>query len=133
MKKIKNKFFWLSLIILFTAVFAPIDGKVSGASYDKLAHILLFAFVSLNAVFYFSKNTKLLCIVFSLIGLLPILTELVQSLIPGRNYDTLDIIADYIGLVLGVIIFVFLKKQFIFIYSLFGDKYIPNPGEIKFL
>ena len=130
---IKNKFLWLSLLILFIALFIPLQSKNNGPSYDKLAHFLLFAFVSINVVFYFSKNTKKLGRVFGLVSMLPILTEVIQIYIPGRNYDVYDILADYIGLVMGIFIFVILKKQFIAIYKLFGDKYIPNPGEIKFL
>ena len=133
MRKIKNKFFWLSLLILFVALFFPSYSIETGPSYDKLAHVILFTFVSINTIFYFSKNTKQLLLIFGIIGLLPILTELIQTLIPGRAYDTYDIFADYIGLVLGVIIFILLKNKLIWIYQLLGDQYIPNPGEFKFL
>ncbi len=120
---IKYKFFWLSLIILFFSLFYPFEGNKSGPGYDKVVHILLFAFVSVNAYFYFSKDKKQLILVLAIIASLPVLTEVIQHFIPYRNFDWKDIIADYVGLVVGWGIFVLLKKPIIGIYKLLGDEY----------
>jgi len=126
MKKLQYKYFWLSLIILFVAVWMPLTGKGGGPSFDKLAHFLLFFFVAINVLFYFSKNTKQLIIVLIIVGTLPVLTEEVQNHITGRNYDTKDIVADYLGLFTGLAFFLVFKKQCIAIYKFFGDQYIPK-------
>lgn len=127
----KYKLFWLSLFVLFFAVFLPMKGTDYGPSKDKIAHIILFAAISINAVFYFSKDTKQLTRTLILVSILPFATEYIQKFIPGRNYSNLDILADYVGLILGIILFIILKKHFISLYKLLGEKYIPNPGESK--
>ena len=129
MKKIKYKFFWLSLLILFVAVFTPFGPGKGGPSYDKLAHVILFTFVSLASSFYFFKDSKQLALVFGLISTLPFLTEFIQQFIPGRNYDNYDILADYAGLILGFVVFVVFKKQVIYLFKLVGEEYIPNPRD----
>jgi len=130
MNKLKYKYFWLSLIILFVAVWMPLSGKGGGPSFDKLAHFLLFFFVAINVIFYFSKNSKQLVIVLILVGTLPFITEVVQNFITGRSYDIYDIIADYIGLFSGILFFFIFKKQCISIYKFLGDHYIP-PSDIQ--
>jgi len=131
MKKFKYRYFWLSLIILFVAVWMPLTGKGGGPSFDKFAHFLLFFLVAVNVIFYFSKNYKQLIIVLLIVGTLPVITEIVQNHITGRSYDTKDIIADYLGLFSGIIFFLVFKKQCIAIYKFLGDKYIPNPDKNK--
>jgi len=123
---LKYKYFWLSLLILFIAVWIPLSGKGGGMSFDKLAHFLLFFFVAVNAAFYFSKNTRELIIVLLLLGTLPFITEIVQDFIDGRSYDIYDVIADYIGFACGLLFFKVFKKQCIYIYKLLGDTFIPN-------
>ena len=119
--KISYKFYWLSLIILFTALFFPFNGKVTGASYDKLAHLLLFAFVSMNTFFYFFTNKKLL--VFNLIFVfsLPLTTEILQLFIKGRHFEVNDIIADTLGILFGALIYFLLKSLITKIYGLLGE------------
>lgn len=119
--KIKYKFFWLSLIILFTALFLPVDGKAAGPSLDKLAHFLLFAFVSMNACYYFINDKKAMWLVSIFIATLPFGTEYIQSFIDGRNYDNLDIIADIIGIIAGIISYFLFKNLIRKIYSLLGE------------
>lgn len=119
--KIKYKFFWLSLIILFTALFLPVDGNSAGQSLDKVVHFLLFAFVSMNACYYFIKNKAALMMASTFIAILPFGTEYLQSFIDGRNYDNMDIVADVIGIIAGVIIYFVFKKLIVKVYSLFGE------------
>lgn len=123
---IKYKFFWLSLFILFFALFFPFNGNKSGPSYDKVAHIILFAFVSVNTFFYFPKDRKQLLIILGIIATLPVLTEVIQHFIPRRNFDWKDIVADYVGLLAGWVIFIVLKKPLIVIYEFFGDDYASH-------
>lgn len=127
MKSIPYKFFWLSLIIIAIALFMPINGKAAGPSFDKLVHLLLFAFVSMNACFYFLPETKVsinnrrFLLVALFVNALPFTTEYIQSFIPGRHFENLDLVADWIGIGVGIIIFFVFKKLITKIYSTFGE------------
>ncbi len=55
------------------------------------------------------------------IAILPFGTEFLQSFIDGRNYDNLDIVADVIGIIAGVVIYFVFKKLIVKVYSLFGE------------
>lgn len=119
--KIKYKFFWLSLIILFIAVFLPINGKAAGPSLDKLAHFLLFAFVSMNTCYYFLRERKYLIYASIFVCSLPYGTEYIQTFIKGRHFETKDIIADILGIVFGVILYYSCIKIIKRIYAIFGE------------
>lgn len=120
--KISYKFFWLSLIILFTALFFPFDGKVTGASYDKLAHFLLFAFVSMNTFFYFFTNKRLFVFNSIFVCSLPFTTEYLQTFIKGRNFEINDIIADALGILFGALFYFVFKNLIAKIYALLGEQ-----------
>lgn len=100
----------------------PINGKAAGPSFDKLAHILLFAFVSLNACFYFinNKNRFIKSLIF--ISILPVSTEYIQDFIPGRNFENMDILADIGGILLGILIYHLFNKTLLKTYSLLGER-----------
>jgi len=104
----------------------PLSGKGGGLSFDKLAHFLLFFFVTINTVFYFSKDNKQLFLVMLFIATLPFVTEIGQIYIKGRNFDYMDILADYLGLAFGVLLFFLVKKQCIQFFKFLGEEYIPN-------
>lgn len=120
--KIKFKFFWLSLIILSLALFLPIDGNFTGQSFDKLVHLLLFAFLSMNACYYFLSDRRYLIWVSIFIFTLPLTSEYLQTFIKGRNYDVKDIVADVFGILVGIIIYFLFTKLIYKIYAAFGEK-----------
>jgi len=88
-------------------------------SYDKLAHIFVFAVLSflLGFALYREQNgrtikTKLIpltiCLVYSS------LLEYLQSFVPGRMFDWYDFLANFTGGLVGVIIFsIFIGKKFV--------------------
>lgn len=87
-------------------------------SYDKLGHMAVFGFLYLLLAIAFTKQTQsgwfknnyrntalTISIVYSL------LLEFIQRSIPGRSFDLYDLIANSVGVVIGLIIFsVFNKK-----------------------
>jgi len=79
---------------------------------DKLAHILVYALWPLFIYFFYEKKVYLIatvCFVFS------IAVEILQIFIE-RNFNFLDIISNFIGIVIGIIIFkTICKKMKIFI------------------
>lgn len=99
----------------------PVNGKAAGPSFDKVAHTLLFCFVSINACFYFINNKKHFLIAMLFILTLPLMTEYVQTFIPGRNFENLDILADCIGIILGALIYFLLNTPLLKFYSFLGE------------
>lgn len=76
----------------------PSNGKIAGNYLDKVAHFLLFAFITyqaLNALLHKEGITDI--IIWSI--LLGFLTEFLQQFIPGRNMDIYDAMADTLGVV----------------------------------
>jgi len=108
----------------------PINGEAPGPSFDKIAHVLLFAFVSMNVCFYFLSNKNHLILVSIFICTLPFLTEFLQKYIQGRNFDVNDIMADVLGIFFGIIIYFLFKNLIIKVYTLLGEiTQIENLGQ----
>jgi VanZ family protein len=88
-------------------------------SYDKLAHIAVFAMLSFLISVACShkgrgKTTKstiralTICLVYSS------LLECCQHFVPGRTLDGYDFLANYTGGLVGVIIFsIFIRQKFV--------------------
>jgi VanZ family protein len=103
---------WTILIFILMAIpgnMLPKEEKTFIPNLDKLVHATLFgSFVFLWSVYYATRKEKnnhsnsrfvLILIIACLYG---VGTELMQKyLIPNRDYDIYDILADSIGAVLG--------------------------------
>lgn len=104
-----------AILILLPGSEMPDTGALLG--FDKVAHFIVFALLSLLATIGFYKQKKianmrynaisialLSCIVYS------ILLELAQLAIPQRQFDMFDIVANISGIVGGTIIFLIIYK-----------------------
>ncbi len=87
-------------------------------SYDKLAHLGVFALLYLFLVWGLSKQNQYqgirnksnnLALTISIVYSTAL--EFLQILIPGRSFDWYDIIANSSGIFTGLIIFSFLNKK----------------------
>lgn len=87
-------------------------------SYDKLAHIGVYAILSLLlslSIYQKERKTRTIqtisltiCIVYSSI------LEILQNFVPGRMFDWYDFLANYTGGLVGVIIFsIFIRQKFV--------------------
>lgn len=96
----KNKLLVISLIIVLIATLTPGNGKIAGDYFDKVAHFIIFFFLSINICYKYQKNEKLIEAIFWGI-ILGFTTEVIQQFIPGRNMDIYDGIADTLGIISG--------------------------------
>ena len=98
----KTQFYILFFISAFFA-FANLEVSLeSVALNDKLLHMLGFIFLSISA--YLSQNfTRQRHIFFFLISYAFVI-EIIQFFLPYRNYSNLDLIADLIGIISGLIL-----------------------------
>lgn len=77
-----------------------------------LAHfgefLLLGILVAINIVVY--RKPQLSQMFVSLMVFMPVLDEALQSFVPGRAFEISDLIVDYCGVLLGVMLIVFIQK-----------------------
>ena len=98
----KAQFYILFLISTFFAFANLGDSVESAALNDKLLHVLGFIFLSISA--YLSQNfTRQRHIFFFLVSY-ALIIEIIQFFLPYRNYSNLDLIADLIGIISGLIL-----------------------------
>jgi|TARA_B110000438_G_scaffold33918_1_gene33675 VanZ family protein len=111
MYDLKYKLHWnlLSFIIIFILSclfiippdwFFSDDIELPNIVSDKIIHICIFIFLSCWLSGQFKSNIKLLFFI-SLYG---ILIEFLQRLTPYRSAELLDILANEIGIIIGIII-----------------------------
>lgn len=124
LEKLRPYAHWPALIwgvILAVLMLLPQDAFPDSKlfSYDKLAHISVFAIFSLLVLIGFqlkSKNKEditkhrgrslTICLVYGLI------LEILQRFVPGRMSDIYDLLANFTGALLGVIVFnIFIKNK----------------------
>jgi VanZ family protein len=74
---------------------------VSVIGFDKVVHFSLF--VLWSTAVRFDLQTSFKTVTVALFGILfSILTELIQVFIEGRTVDAYDLIADFLGLAVGI-------------------------------
>jgi len=107
-------FYW---IILFILTSLPSNKVPSVGINDKLEHFGAYLVLSLllNLAFRFQNKIKLFSnrpnlYSFLFVFVYGVFDELHQALIPGRDCNIFDLIADLIGSLLGLISILFLSK-----------------------
>lgn len=117
MKRIKL-FYGILLILWFLASVItsilpseslPID-YIFG--YDKLLHaikFLIFSVILYNFLHYTDLNYSKKLLIYIPLQFYPIVDEVLQLKIPSRSYSAYDILANYIGLMIGVILSVLIR------------------------
>jgi VanZ family protein len=114
---------WTLFILILMAIpgnMLPKEEKTFIPNLDKLVHATLFgSFVFLWSIYYATRKERnnnsnsrfvLILIIACLYG---VATELMQKyLIPNRDYDIFDIMADSIGAVLGYLFVLMTVKWF---------------------
>ena len=94
---------YMSLIFLLSSMQLQIPSQLPEYS-DKVVHALIY--MPLAFLFYISLrrsgfNKYIFLISFLLAGIYGITDEFHQSFVPGRNAAAADVVADFIGAVLG--------------------------------
>ncbi len=103
MRKLIIGFYILYVFIITYFSLTPIEHKVSENVWDKAAHfvayLLLFMFVKKVHVKFNYLTCVIICCSYSFI------IECIQYFIPNRMFDLLDMLANVLGTVLGVILY----------------------------
>jgi VanZ family protein len=114
-KKFLNFYKFLFLIwFLFILVVSIYPGNLIGlvlkgdpTTYpggDKVSHFISYFLLGSLAFFSFEKNKKFKNIVFFLI-LFSLIMEFLHLFIPNRFYENLDLVMNFLGIIIGLSIF----------------------------
>ena len=113
MSYLKIQFFLYLLLIL---IGSSIPGKsvptVFAFTWDKLLHVIEYFFLGVLGYRAYEKRHKYITIIVSIFGILfGCFDEIWQSFTPGRHPSYYDVIADGIGVILGVSTIHIIKNQ----------------------
>ena len=81
-------------------IFSVIPVSVPGGSSDKVLHALAFLVASALTLMAFRQRRSIL-IALGVVALVGIASETSQLLAPGRHASLMDLLAEFVGLVLG--------------------------------
>jgi VanZ family protein len=112
---------WSFLILLLTLIpFGELD-RIKPFEFnlmDKTAHICLFGIHSFLLAGFLKKNRvvarlnrRVITTAISLSFLFGLFIECLQFFIPERSFEIFDIIANFIGILMGVVVF-YIKLNF---------------------
>ena len=113
MSYLKIQFFLYLLLIL---IGSSIPGKsvptIFAFTWDKLLHVIEYFFLGVLGYRAYEKRHKYITIIVSIFGILfGCFDEIWQSFTPGRHPSYYDVIADGIGVILGVSTIHIIKNQ----------------------
>ena len=98
-----------SLLIFFLSTLPLPEQKTQVPSLDKIIHMLIYFFMAILALRSFRKLNNPLAKSFLYTFCFGLIIELVQYFIPYRGFDLYDILANSLGLFLGL----FFYRKFI--------------------
>ena len=102
---------YLFLILIGSSIPGKSVPTVFAFTWDKLLHLLEYFFLGILGYRAYENRYKYITIRISMFGItFGCIDEMWQSLIPGRNPSYYDVIADGIGVILGVITIHLIKK-----------------------
>jgi VanZ family protein len=105
-------FLWGASIgaVIFLSLLPRVDLPVDFWNADKLYHCAAYSWLALLPVIGFSDWRTALTAAFSMI-ILGLLLETGQYFIPGRMFSVPDILANTLGVILGILLGNYLRKR----------------------
>lgn len=105
----KKQILLLNIALILVLTLSPGNGKIAGDYLDKVIHFFIFLLLGYSICNNY-QNQKALTEGLLWAILLGLATEVIQQVIPGRNMDIYDGIADTLGVVAGYYWFKIIKK-----------------------
>ena len=106
-------FLYLFLILIGSSIPGKSVPTVFALTWDKLLHLIEYFFLGILGYRAYANRYKYTRIIISVFGIVfGCIDEIWQSFIPGRYPSYYDVIADGIGVILGVNTISMIKKQF---------------------
>jgi VanZ family protein len=126
MKTIFKLFFWVYILLILVVSLTPSSGietiNMFDTSFriDYSLHIIGFFILPILGFISngYGNNLKFWGLFLAISLVLAIGTEVLQILVPGRKFNPLDVLSNFIGLISGIIfVLLFLRKKTIRISS----------------
>ena len=106
-------FLYLFLILIGSSIHGKSFPTVFAFTWDKLLHVIEYFVLGILGYRAYENRYKYITIIISMFGIFfGCIDEIWQSFIPGRYPSYYDVIADGIGVILGVVTISMIKKQF---------------------
>lgn len=80
--------------------------------YDKLLHIIKFFFFSIilyNFLHYSNWSYKVKLSIFIPLQFYPLIDEALQIFVPSRSFSAYDILANYVGVLIGILVSIIIR------------------------
>ena len=106
-------FLYLFLILIGSSIPSKSVPSVIALTWDKLFHVIEYFFFGILGYRAYKDRYKYITVIISMFGIVfGCVDEIWQSFIPGRQPSYYDVMADSIGVTLGVITIHMIEKQF---------------------
>ncbi len=103
--------FWLSILVISWLVVAPQEELPPVRLWDKAAHTLAFAALMLLCAVAYRQRFSLARIA-SMLFIFGVGIEIVQYLIPYREFSLLDMLANSLGILVALPLIIPIEKLF---------------------
>lgn len=108
-------FYWFPLFVYCSIIFYLSSKTVIHVSHDKMAHTIEYAglgFLIARLLFHsYPKKIKWMILLAPILGALyGVSDEFHQSFVPGRDSSGWDVLADFFGSSLGVLVYVAIHR-----------------------
>ena len=111
MRKLIIGIYVLYILTIAYLSLTPIEHKVSKGLWDKSSHFIAYLILFIIAKKVHTKSKYLTCAIICFIY--SFILECIQHFVPNRYFDVLDMLANALGTVLGMIIYyLFIEKFF---------------------
>ncbi|TQV77044.1 VanZ family protein [Aliikangiella marina] len=101
--------FWVVIaLLLYLTIIPKPPQPINLPQIDKIYHCLAFAGTTFLMLAAYGKLKHLWIVIIA--TTLGIVIEIIQYFVPGRGFSIADMLADFIGVLLGFALFKFLTK-----------------------
>lgn len=109
MQKLKTTLYAGYFLLLLLASWAPMPESVGKNFWDKGNHFIAYAIFFWLARMFHARWTSFHCVFYCFVVSVGI--ECVQYFLPYRSFEVLDILANFLGIVLGLCVYVILFRR----------------------
>jgi len=111
LRMLASGLFWLCMVVISWLVIAPQEELPSVKLWDKAAHTLAFAALTLLCAIAYRQRVGLVRISL-LLFTFGLTIEMVQYLLPYRQFSLLDMLANGLGILVALPLIVPIEKLF---------------------
>ena len=103
MRKLIIGFYILYVFIITYFSLTPVEHKISESIWDKASHFIAYMLLAIFVKKVHIRFSYIICVItcFSY----SFIIECIQYFIPNRQFDILDMLANLLGAVLGVVLY----------------------------